>query len=314
MGWPKTSGSRGMHIVVRLEPRWTFEKCAAARSRSRAKSRRALRTSPPASGGKKSVMACSSTTIRMPRIARSHPPIGAADARCARLDAAHWNEVDDCDPADFTLATVPARIKKLGDVHAAIDGQAGSIAGLLDLFERQGMGDSPWPPHYKRQASEPPRVQPSKRKKAPGDRDWPGSPQSDALAGLERWRAAPPAGGGRTAAGRYPGGHHARTLQHLDAHTRQSAACARGPCDPLRRRSIRTRRSSPARRAARLRAGRAAVLRPLVGPPAQKNRRMAETIALHVVVLHLTDALDPERLPRQVLARAPATLRAGHAA
>ena len=81
-----------------------------------------------------------------------------------------WDEVDDCNPADFTLATVPARFKKIGRLHAAIDEHAGSIAGLLELFERQGLGDAPWPPHYRRQSSEPPRVQPSKRKRLPAHR------------------------------------------------------------------------------------------------------------------------------------------------
>jgi hypothetical protein len=104
-----------------------------------------------------------------------------------------WDEVDRCEPADFTLASMPARFKKLGDLHAGIDGQEGSIEGLLELFERQGMGDAPWPPHYRKQASEPRRVQPSKRKsKMPLIEIGRARRKEDALAGLERWKARHP--------------------------------------------------------------------------------------------------------------------------
>jgi bifunctional non-homologous end joining protein LigD len=103
-----------------------------------------------------------------------------------------WDEVADCEPADFTLTSVPGRFKKLGDVHAAIDQHAGSLAGLLELFERQGLGDAPWPPHYRRQASEPPRVQPSRRKKLPLREIGRARRREDALAGLERWKTRHP--------------------------------------------------------------------------------------------------------------------------
>ena len=84
------------------------------------------------------------------------------DARVsAPLD---WSEVPGCDPAAFTLGTMPGRFKQIGDRHAGIDEHAGSINPLLELFERQGLGDGPWPPQYKKQAGEPPRVQPSRRK------------------------------------------------------------------------------------------------------------------------------------------------------
>jgi DNA primase len=78
-----------------------------------------------------------------------------------------WDEVPDCQPADFTLASMPARFEKLGDRHAGIDQHPCSIEGLLELFEKHGMGDAPWPPQYKKQAGEPPRVQPSRRKMRP---------------------------------------------------------------------------------------------------------------------------------------------------
>jgi len=103
-----------------------------------------------------------------------------------------WDEVGECDPADFTLASMPARYDKIGDPHAAIDQHAGSIEGLLELFERQGLGDAAWPPHYRKQVSEPPRVQPSKRKRAA--RKHPlieigrARRKQDALAGLTRWK------------------------------------------------------------------------------------------------------------------------------
>jgi hypothetical protein len=102
-----------------------------------------------------------------------------------------WGEVADCNPADFTLSSMPARFAKLGDVHAAIDEHAGSLAGLLELFERQGLGEAPWPPHYRRQASEPPRVQPSRRK-LPLLVIGRAQRKQDALAGLERWKARHP--------------------------------------------------------------------------------------------------------------------------
>jgi len=109
-----------------------------------------------------------------------------------------WDEVDNCNPADFTLASMPARFKKLGDLHTGIDEHAGSIEGLLELFERQGMGDAPWPPHYRKQTSEPPRVQPSKRKSSKRQSTKPlveigrARRKEDALAGLERWKARHP--------------------------------------------------------------------------------------------------------------------------
>jgi hypothetical protein len=86
---------------------------------------------------------------------------------------------------------VPARFGNLGDVHAAINQHGGSLAGLLELFERQGLGDAPWPPHYRRQGSEPPRVQPSRRK-LPLLEIGRARRKEDALAGLERWKARHP--------------------------------------------------------------------------------------------------------------------------
>jgi hypothetical protein len=105
-----------------------------------------------------------------------------------------WDEVGSCEPADFTLATMPARFAEVGDRHEGIDRSAGSLEALLELSERharEGLGDAPWPPHYRKQAGEPPRVQPSKRRvpKHPLIEIGRALKKADAVAGLERWKA-----------------------------------------------------------------------------------------------------------------------------
>jgi hypothetical protein len=116
-----------------------------------------------------------------------------------------WEELEDCRPEDFTLRSMPARLEAIGDRHAAIDEHPGALEPLLELSARQeaeGLGDAPWPPHYAKQAGEPPRVQPSRRRgaRAGGGRAS-GRPlleiararrKEDALAGLERWKAKHP--------------------------------------------------------------------------------------------------------------------------
>ena len=99
-----------------------------------------------------------------------------------------WSEVADCEPQDFTLATMPDRFKAVGDRHAGIDERVGSLQTLLELFDKQGEGDAPWPPHYRKQAGEPARVQPSKRRKLPVIEIGRAQKKDDALAGLERWK------------------------------------------------------------------------------------------------------------------------------
>ena len=125
--------------------------------------------------------------------------LGAADARRARVGAARpGTRSTRASPADFTLATMPARFAAVGDRHAGIDAHAGSLDALLELsarHEREGLGDAPWPPHYRKQPGEPPRVQPSRRRvpEPSADRDRPrASSKDDALAGLERWKARHP--------------------------------------------------------------------------------------------------------------------------
>jgi hypothetical protein len=108
-----------------------------------------------------------------------------------------WNELADCDPRDFTLTSMPSRFTAIGDRHAGIDRHAGSLEALLDLSarqERDGHGDAPWPPHYRKQPDEGPRVAPSRRRvpKYPLLQIGRAREQADALAGLERWRARHP--------------------------------------------------------------------------------------------------------------------------
>lgn len=163
-GWPKTSGSRGMHIAVRLQRRWTFEevrRSALALAREVEKRAPKLATSRWWKEERHGVFIDYNQNAKDRTVASAYSVRPTPDARVSA--PLFWDEVDDCDPADFTLTTVPQRFKKLGDPHSAIDEYPGSIAGLLELFDRQGQGDAPWPPHYRKNAGEPPRVQPSKR-------------------------------------------------------------------------------------------------------------------------------------------------------
>ncbi len=202
VGWPKTSGSRGIHIVVRIEPRWDFDEVRrAALALAREVEQRApkLATSKWWKEERHGVFVDYNQNAKDRTVAAAYSVRPTPDARVSAPLA--WDEVEHCDPADFTLASMPARFAERGDLHAGIDEHAGSLEGLLDLFERQGQGDAPWPPHYRRQASEPPRVQPSKRKSVKPKSSKPKAPllevgrarrKEDALAGLERWKARHP--------------------------------------------------------------------------------------------------------------------------
>jgi hypothetical protein len=99
-----------------------------------------------------------------------------------------WNELDAAEPGDFTLANLPRRFAQRGDPHAGIDAAAGSLDALLELHERQGLGDAPWPPHYTKKPGEPPRVRPSRRRKRPLIEIARARREADALAGLARWK------------------------------------------------------------------------------------------------------------------------------
>jgi bifunctional non-homologous end joining protein LigD len=191
IGWPKTSGSRGMHVYVRLERRWGFDQVRhGALALAREVERRApqLATSKWWKEERHGVFVDYNQNAKDRTVASAYSVRPTPDARVSA--PLGWDEVALCNPADFTLSSMPARFEKLGDLHAAIDEQAGSLAGLLDLFERQGLGDAPWP-HYRRQASEPPRVRPSRRR-LPRLEIGRARRREDALAGLERWKARHP--------------------------------------------------------------------------------------------------------------------------
>ena len=210
-GWPKTSGSRGMHVNARIQQRWTFTEVRRA---ALAFSREIERRVPKLASSKwwkeerhgvfldynqnaKDRTTCSAYSIRPLPDARVSTPL-------------HWEEIPDCDPADFTVLTVPARLASVGDPNAKMDDAAGSLDQLLELAERDeaaGLGDAPWPPHFRKMEGESTRVAPSRakgaktaKKKTSGK--TPAKPRSKmplivvanspkkdaALAGLERWK------------------------------------------------------------------------------------------------------------------------------
>ncbi len=201
VGWPKTSGSRGIHVYARLEPRWTFgEVRAAALALAREVERRApaLATSKWWKEERHGVFVDYNQNAKDRTVASAYSVRPTPDARVSA--PVTWAELATCDPAEFTLRTVPARFARLGDVGAGIDASPGSLDALLELAARQratGMGDAPWPPHYAKGADEPPRVQPSRRKAAPREKAAlvvvsKAARQADALAGFERWRERHP--------------------------------------------------------------------------------------------------------------------------
>jgi bifunctional non-homologous end joining protein LigD len=192
LGWPKTSGKRGMHIYVRIAQRWTFDevrRAALALARDVEQRSPKLATSKWWKEERHGVFVDYNQNAKDRTIASAYSvrPTPTATVS-APLD---WSEVADCEPEDFTLASMARRYKRLGDRHAGIDERAGSLERLLELFEKQGQGDAPWPPHYRKQAGEPARVQPSKRK-LPVIEIGRAKHKDDALAGFERWRQRHP--------------------------------------------------------------------------------------------------------------------------
>jgi DNA ligase D-like protein (predicted polymerase) len=198
VGWPKTSGSRGIHACVRIERRWTFDEVRrAALALAREVERRAprLATSKWWKEERHGVFLDYNQNAKDRTVASAYSVRPTPDARVSAPLA--WDELDACDPRDFTLATMPARFAALGDRHEAIDRHPGSLAGLLELserHEREGLGDAPWPPHFRKQPGEPARVQPSRRRALTRPLVEIGRAQrkEEALAGLERWRARHP--------------------------------------------------------------------------------------------------------------------------
>jgi DNA ligase D-like protein (predicted polymerase) len=168
-GWPKTSGSRGIHVNVRIHQRWSFDEVRrAALAFAREIERRApsLATSKWWKEERHGVFVDYNQNAKDRTVAAAYSVRPKPDARVSAPLA--WDEIADCDPADFTLRTMPARFAQLGDRHAGIDDAPCSLEPLLELSarqEREGLGDAPWPPHYRKQAGEPTRAQPSKRRR-----------------------------------------------------------------------------------------------------------------------------------------------------
>jgi len=204
-GWPKTSGSRGMHVNVRIERRWTFDDVRrAALALAREVERRApgQATSKWWKEERHGVFLDYNQNAKDRTVASAWSVRPTPDARVSMpLD---WDEVADCDPAAFTLASAPARFAARGDASAGIDAAAGSLDGLLQLSAAQaaaGLGDAPWPPHYRKRGDEPPRVAPSRRRREQRVSTLitvaKAAHKAEALAGLERWKARHPAAAAR---------------------------------------------------------------------------------------------------------------------
>jgi DNA ligase D-like protein (predicted polymerase) len=209
-GWPKTSGSRGMHVIVRIEPRWGF---GEVRRAALALSREVERRLPSLASSKWWKEERHGVFLDYNQNAKDRTTASAYSVRPlpdARVSAPlQWHEVSDCEPADFTVLTMPKRFAEIGDPHATIDAAPGSLERLLDLAaqdEAAGLGDAPWPPHFRKAEGEAPRVSRSRAKAAASKtapekraRSQPrtrmpllviaNSPSEEAaLAGLERWK------------------------------------------------------------------------------------------------------------------------------
>jgi len=221
-GWPKTSGSRGIHIYCRIDRRWTFSEVRRA---AVAFAREVERRAPGIASSKwwkeerQGIFIDYIQNAKDRTVASAYSVRPTPDARVSTpLD---WDEVADCDPAAFTIKTVPARFKAIGDPFERMDEDRGSLDALLDLSEQHeaaGFGDAPWPPQFAKQPGEPTRVQPSKARAptrregvvpppAPGKQTGPtgrrrttaplieisrAPNQQEALDGLERWKAKHP--------------------------------------------------------------------------------------------------------------------------
>ena len=165
-GYPKTSGSRGIHVNVRIEPEWTFtevRRAALALAREIERRMPGKATSKWWKEERVGVFLDYNQNARDRTVASAYSVRPVPDARVST--PLHWHEVADVEPEDLRLDTVPDRVEKLGDPAADIDDNAGRLDGLLDLARRDeegGLGDAPWPPHFAKQAGEPKRVQPSK--------------------------------------------------------------------------------------------------------------------------------------------------------
>ncbi len=171
-GFPKTSGSRGIHIYVRIEPRESFEevrRAALALAREVERRMPGRATSRWWKEEREGVFIDYNQNARDRTVASAYSVRAVPDARVSC--PLEWDEVADVEPAELTLTTVPARLRERGDPSASIDEHAGRLDGLLELAardEREGLGDAPWPPHFRKQKGEPRRVQPSRARNAGG--------------------------------------------------------------------------------------------------------------------------------------------------
>ncbi len=221
-GWPKTSGSRGFHVYCRIEPRWTFpevRRAAVALAREVERRIPELATSKWWKEERHGVFLDYNQNAKDRTVASAYSIRPTPDARVST--PLRWEEVPGCDPAAFTVATVPERFVELGDASVGIDGAAGSLEALLELsreHEEAGFADAPWPPFFDKQSDEPDRVQPSKARSkreregivpppAPGKTSGPtgrrrttmplieiarAATKDEAMAGLDRWKARHP--------------------------------------------------------------------------------------------------------------------------
>ena len=173
VGWPKTSGSRGIHVNVRIEPRWTYPQVRrAALALARDVERRApsIATSKWWKEERHGVFLDYNQNAKDRTVASAYSVRPTPDARVSA--PLTWDEVPDAELGDFTLLSVPDRYARIGDPGAGIDDAVGSLEALLELSardEKEGLGDAPWPPNYAKQAGEPPRVQPSRKRRADAD-------------------------------------------------------------------------------------------------------------------------------------------------
>ena len=197
-GWPKTSGSRGIHVSIRIHRRWTFDqvrRAALAMAREVERRAPALATSKWWKEERHGVFLDYNQNAKDRTVSSAYSVRPTADARVSA--PLTWDELTDADAHDFTLKTMPARFAKIGDRHDGIDNEPCSLEPLLELsarHEREGLGDAPWPPHYRKQRGEPARVQPSRRRQSsqPLIEIGRALKKDDALAGMERWRERHP--------------------------------------------------------------------------------------------------------------------------
>jgi DNA ligase D-like protein (predicted polymerase) len=169
VGWPKTSGKRGMHIYIRIEPQWSFtmvRRSALALAREVERRGGGLATTAWWKEERVGVFVDYNQNARDRTIASAYSvrPHALAQVSCPIA----WAELDGLVPEELTMATVPSRFESIGDPHAAIDDHPATLDTLLELADKDeagGLGDAPWPPHFPKGDREPPRVQPSKAKK-----------------------------------------------------------------------------------------------------------------------------------------------------